>query len=93
MSAAEAMLGGHTTRQGEEKDAFFGSVNRVETGIGYFGGCHSVVPYKRRRRAVRRIRAHGALPVCPLLAVVLTALAGLATSRRRVALAPSAPVF
>jgi hypothetical protein len=61
----------------EEKDALFGGEKRVETGIGYFGGCHGVVPYKRRSRAVRRIRTGGALAVCPLLAIVLTALAGL----------------
>jgi hypothetical protein len=61
----------------EDKNALFGSEKRVETGIGYFGGCHGVVPYKRRSRAVRRIRTRDALPVCPLLAVVLTALAGL----------------
>ena len=42
---------------------------------------------------MRRIRTRDALPVCPLLAIVLTALAGLATSRGRAALAPSAPVL
>jgi hypothetical protein len=60
----------------EEKDALFGSEKRVETGIGYFGGCHGVIPYKRRNRAVRGIRTRCALTVCPRLAVVLTALAG-----------------
>jgi hypothetical protein len=36
----------------EEKDALFGSEKRVETGIGWFGSCHGVVPYKRRARIV-----------------------------------------
>jgi hypothetical protein len=37
----------------QEKDALFGGEKPVETGIGYFGSCHGVIPYKRRSRAVR----------------------------------------
>jgi hypothetical protein len=64
----------------EEKDALFGSEKSVETGIGCLGGGHGVVPYKTTMHGCA-IGARGVRAVCPRLAIVLTALAGIAISR------------